>query len=123
MEYLLETSSQFKLLSVEMKMEPSSQALLVTLRLVKLKQPSWLLLWLLLEGDYAIVIYSLKDPNYVLDWKLDNLISLVFSLFLSTSLWEVRKVNRNANFCAYYVAYWATARIISGNDGRRGGPV
>jgi hypothetical protein len=67
-----------------------------------------------LEGDYAIVINSLKDPSTVLDWKLDNLISLALSLIPSSSLWEARKVNRNANFYAHYVAYWAMARVILG---------
>ena len=48
---LLETFSQYKLQSVEMQKEPSSRAginfvLLMIPPMVKLKQPSWLILWL-----------------------------------------------------------------------------
>ena len=43
-----------------------------------------------LDGDSAIVINSLKDPSSVLNWKIDNLISLALSLIPSSSLWEVR---------------------------------
>jgi hypothetical protein len=67
-----------------------------------------------LEGDSAIVINSLKDPSTILDWKLDDSISLALSLIPPSPLWEARKVNINANFCAHYVAYWAAARVISG---------
>jgi hypothetical protein len=66
------------------------------------------------EGNSTIVINSLKDPSTILDWKLDNYISLALSLIPPSPLWEGRKVNKNANFWAHYVAYWVAARVISG---------
>jgi hypothetical protein len=66
-----------------------------------------------LEGDSTIVINFLKDTSTVLDWKLDNYISLALSLLPPSPLWEGRKVNRNGNYCAHYMASWAVARVIS----------
>ncbi|XP_059451183.1 uncharacterized protein LOC132181985 [Corylus avellana] len=67
-----------------------------------------------LEGISDIVISSLQQPSTVLDWQIASLISDVISLIPSSSHWEARKVNRSANFCAHYVAYWAAARVFSG---------
>jgi hypothetical protein len=58
-----------------------------------------------LEGNSSFVISYLQQQSFGLDNPLVSLISKVFSLISPSSLWEVRKVNRSANFCARYVAH------------------
>jgi hypothetical protein len=66
-----------------------------------------------LEGDSAIVITALQDPFIILDWQLDHIICNIFSLIRVSSTWKARKVNRNENFCAHYVANRAAVGFVS----------
>jgi hypothetical protein len=65
----------------------------------------------IIEGDSSVVISSLQNPSCVLDWHIDLIIKDTTSSFPASSLWEVRKINRSANFCTHYTAYRAAARV------------
>ena len=47
-----------------------------------------------------------------MDWQIDLIIKDIISIFPASSLWEARKINRRANFCAHYVVYRAMARVL-----------
>ncbi|GLT53027.1 hypothetical protein SLA2020_263250 [Shorea laevis] len=68
----------------------------------------------ILEGDSLSVILALQSPLLSKDWKIADLISDTLSLLPVSSIWKASKVNRSANFCAHYVAFWAAARPYSG---------
>jgi hypothetical protein len=68
----------------------------------------------IIEGDSSVVISSLQNPSCVLDWHIDLIIKDTISSFPASSLWEARKINRSANFCAHYAAYRAAARVLPG---------
>jgi hypothetical protein len=68
----------------------------------------------ILEGDSSVVISSLQNPSYVMDWNIDLIIKDTLSIFSSSYVWEARKINRSANFCAHYAAYRAAARVLPG---------
>jgi hypothetical protein len=57
-----------------------------------------------IEGDSSIVIIALQNPLIVMDWHIDHVICNIFSLFSASYILKARKVNKNANFCAHYVA-------------------
>jgi hypothetical protein len=65
----------------------------------------------ILEGDSSIDVLALQNPALRLDWHFEHLINETLSSFLVSYLWESRKINRNANICAHYVAYRAVARV------------
>jgi hypothetical protein len=66
----------------------------------------------ILEGDSALVVIALQNPVLSMDWHIDKLIHEALASIQVSSLWEARKINRSANFCAQYVAYRAAARVI-----------
>jgi hypothetical protein len=66
----------------------------------------------ILEGDSTIVILSLNDPALSIDWHIKHVMYETLSSFQVFSHWEGRKINRSANFCAYYAAYRAAARVL-----------
>jgi hypothetical protein len=68
----------------------------------------------ILEGDSTIVISSLNEPALSLDWHIELVIHETLSNFQVSFLWEARKINRSANFCAHYAAYRAVARVLPG---------
>ena len=68
----------------------------------------------ILEGDSSIVVSALQNPAHVLDWHIENVIIDTISSFSVSSLWEARKINRSANFCAHYMAYRTMARVLPG---------
>jgi hypothetical protein len=68
-----------------------------------------------IEGDSQTVISALHFPALSQDWHIDQLIVDTLSLLSSTPLWEAKKINRSANFCAHHVAFWAAARVSSGS--------
>ena len=68
----------------------------------------------ILEGDSSIVVLALQNPALRLDWHFEHIINETSSSFLVSSLWEVRKINKSANFSAHYVAYRAAARVLPG---------
>lgn len=42
-----------------------------------------------------------------LGWKIADIITAdILSLLLKSFLWEANKINKNVNFCAYYMTYW-----------------
>jgi hypothetical protein len=68
----------------------------------------------ILEGDSHIVILPLNNHALSIDWHIDHVISDTIASFQVSSNWEVRKINRSANFCAHYATYRAAARVIPG---------
>jgi hypothetical protein len=66
----------------------------------------------ILEGDSSLVVSALQNLTLVIDWHIENVINDTISSFAASSLWETKKINRSANFCAYYVVYRATARVF-----------
>jgi hypothetical protein len=66
----------------------------------------------ILQGDSSIVILALQNPSNVLDRQIEHVICDTLSLFPTSCLWEVRKVNRNINFCNQHVAYKAVVKVI-----------
>ena len=68
----------------------------------------------ILGGDSSIVVLTLQNPTLRLDWHLEHIINETLSSFLVSFLWEARKINRSANFCAHYVAYRAAATVLPG---------
>jgi hypothetical protein len=67
-----------------------------------------------LEGESATVIAALHNVIPSLDSTFDHVIKDILLSFSDTSLWEARKISRNENFCAHYVAYRAPARVLPG---------
>jgi hypothetical protein len=63
----------------------------------------------ILEGDSVIVIQALNQSASNLDWRISPIIMNSLDIIPSTSVWEARKVNRIANFCAHSVARWVAA--------------
>jgi hypothetical protein len=64
----------------------------------------------ILEGDSALVVLALQNPALSVDWHIEHIIHETLASFQVSSLWEARKINRNANFCAHYVAYRAGSK-------------
>jgi hypothetical protein len=58
----------------------------------------------ILEGNSAVVIQALNQTSSNTDWWISPIIMTSLDNISSTSFWEVRKVNRSANFCADSVA-------------------
>ena len=67
----------------------------------------------ILEGNFAVVIQALNHPHSDIDWRISPIIMESLDSIPSTFSWEARKINRSANFCAYSVARWTTARSHS----------
>jgi hypothetical protein len=67
-----------------------------------------------LEGDSQTVISALLFPAIIHDWHIEHLITATLALLSPTSMWDAKKINRSANFCAHHVATWAAARVYSG---------
>jgi hypothetical protein len=68
----------------------------------------------ILEGVSILVISTFKCPSQIMDRQLEHVIKDSVTSFPSSSLWEVRNINRNANFYAHYEAYWAATRVFLG---------
>jgi hypothetical protein len=66
-----------------------------------------------IEGDSQTVISALLFPAITHDWHIEHLITDTLAL-LSPTMWDAKKINRSANFCAHHVATWAAARVYSG---------
>jgi hypothetical protein len=58
----------------------------------------------ILEGDSLVVIQSLNSPLTNQNWRISPVILSSLQNIPSDSLWEARKINRSANFCAHSVA-------------------
>ena len=69
----------------------------------------------ILEGNYIVLIQALNHPNSDFDWRISPIILESLDTIPSASLWEARKINRSANFCAHLVARWAAAKSYSGS--------
>jgi hypothetical protein len=67
----------------------------------------------IIEGDSEVVVLSLKNPNFVRDWRISAIILNSLDSIPSTSLWEVRNILRSVNFCANSMARWAAAGSYS----------
>jgi hypothetical protein len=67
-----------------------------------------------IEGDSQTVISALLFPAIIHDWHIEHLITDTLALLSPTSMWDAKKINRSANFCAHHVATWAAARVYSG---------
>ena len=68
----------------------------------------------ILEGESNTVITALISSVCSLDTPLDLIIKETLLNFSDSSLWEARKISRNENLCAHYVAYRAAARVPLG---------
>ena len=68
----------------------------------------------ILEGDSTLVVLALQNPALSKTWHIEHIIHDTLGSFLVSSLWEARKINISANFCAHYVAYRVVARVIPG---------
>ena len=69
----------------------------------------------IIEGDSAVVIQALNQSLSNVDWRISPIITDSLDNIPSTSFWEVRKINRSANFCAHSVARWATTSSHTGS--------
>jgi hypothetical protein len=69
----------------------------------------------IIEGNSEVVVLSLKNPNFVRDWRISAIILNSLDSIPSTSLWEVRNISRSANFCTHFMARWAAAGSYSGS--------
>jgi hypothetical protein len=58
----------------------------------------------IIEGDSEVVVLSLKNPNFVRDWRISTIILNSLESIPSTSFWEVWKISRSTNFCAHSMA-------------------
>jgi hypothetical protein len=58
----------------------------------------------IIECDSEVVVLSLKNPNFVRDWRIYAIIHNSLESIPSTSLWEVRNISRSANFCVHSMA-------------------
>jgi hypothetical protein len=58
----------------------------------------------IIEGDSEVVVLSLKNPNFVRDWRISTIILNSLEYIHSISFWEVRKISRSVNFCAHSMA-------------------
>ena len=63
----------------------------------------------ILKGDSLVVIQALNSSSSVQDWRISPVIMSSLNNIHSDSLWEARKINRSANFCAHSVARWVVA--------------
>jgi hypothetical protein len=68
----------------------------------------------ILEGESSTVIAALHNLVPRLDSPFDHVIKDTILSFSDSSLWEARKIFRNENFYAHYVAYKAAARVPLG---------
>jgi hypothetical protein len=69
----------------------------------------------ILEGDFEVVIQAINFPFSNQDWRISPVIMSSLKSIPSNSLWEARKINRNANFCAHSMARCAAARSYFGS--------
>lgn len=53
----------------------------------------------IIEGDSQIVILALQNSSLFQDWRISSLIFDFLDSIPTSSSWEVKKVNKNANFC------------------------
>ena len=67
-----------------------------------------------LEGDSLTVILALTSPVLNQDWHIEKIIGDTLTLLPPSSMWEAKKINRSANFCAHHVAFWAVVRVLQG---------
>ena len=67
----------------------------------------------ILEGDSEVVVHALNNPNSVRDWRISSVILNSLDSIPFTSVWEVRKIKRSANFYGHSAARWAAARSHS----------
>jgi hypothetical protein len=68
-----------------------------------------------LEGDSLTVISALTSLAHSQDWQMEKLIVDTLALLPPSSMWEAKKINKSANFCAHHVAFWAAARVFQGS--------
>ena len=66
----------------------------------------------ILEEDSTIVILSLNDPAFSIDWHIEHVMYATLSSFQVFSHWEAWKINRNVNCCVHYATYRAVARVL-----------
>jgi hypothetical protein len=67
----------------------------------------------ILEGVSNVIMSALKSPTLFRDGQIEHVIHDTITSFPPSSLWEAKNISRSANFCAFYVAYRATARVLS----------
>ena len=65
----------------------------------------------ILEGESSTVISALHNSAFRLDSPFDHVIKDTLLSFSDSSLWEARKIFKNENLCAHYMAYMAMARV------------
>ena len=58
----------------------------------------------IVEGDYEVVFLTLQHPDFSQDWRIFPIIYDILVFIPFASIWEARKVKRNTNFFAYFVA-------------------
>jgi hypothetical protein len=57
----------------------------------------------ILQGDSLMVTQALQLPTITKDWRIALDISVIHFIIPPFTNWTVPKINRSANFCAYYV--------------------
>ena len=68
----------------------------------------------ILEGVSHVITAALKAPAPIKNAQIDHVIQETITSFPPSSLWEAKKISRSENFCALYVAYRTTARVLPG---------
>jgi hypothetical protein len=68
-----------------------------------------------IEGDFEVMVLSLKNPKFIRDWRFSFIILDSLESIPSASFWEVGKVSRSANFCSHSMACWVAAGSYSGS--------
>ncbi|XP_062165083.1 uncharacterized protein LOC133871673 [Alnus glutinosa] len=56
------------------------------------------------EGDSLTVNIVINNPTITQDWRISSIVSDFISTISPTTSWSASNINRNANFCAHYVA-------------------
>jgi hypothetical protein len=66
----------------------------------------------IIEGVSNVIMSTLKSPTLIRDAHIEHVIQETITSFPLSSLWEAKNISRSKNFCALYVAYRATARVL-----------
>jgi hypothetical protein len=68
----------------------------------------------ILEGVSNVIMSALKSPTLIRDAHIEHVIQETITSFPPSSIWEAKNISRSENFCAFYVAYRAAARVLPG---------
>jgi hypothetical protein len=68
----------------------------------------------ILEGVSHVITDALMSPALNNNAHIYHVIQETITRFPPSTLWEAKYISRSENFCALYVAYRATTRVLPG---------